>query len=58
MGDPDEKYKRAQKFRNPIAKEINENRGAFGIKIAAPKKKYKRVKITTSNYEDFNEEDR
>lgn len=51
MSSPDDKSKRQQKMkykrmRDPVAKVMNENRGAFALKIINPKKtKYKRVKL-------------
>lgn len=46
MSDPETRERRARKFRNPVAKEMNENRGAFAIRTINPKKtEYKRQKL-------------
>lgn len=51
MSDPETRDRRSKKFRketkrNPVAKVLNENKGAFAIKILNPKKStYKREKL-------------
>jgi hypothetical protein len=46
MSDPETRERRAKKLRNPVAKIIYENKGAFALKTINPKKtEYKRQKL-------------
>jgi ribosomal protein L14E/L6E/L27E len=59
LSDPDTRDRRAKKFkhRNPVAKIMNENKGAFAIKIPNPKKStYKREKLRARDIEIGEEE--
>ena len=54
MSDEETRTKRSKKFRNPVAKKLNENRGAFTIKVFEPQKdKKKEKKVNFKNYEEF-----
>lgn len=56
MSDPETRERRGKKFRNPVAKELYENKGAFAIRVLNPKKtEYKRKKMRIN--EDYDEED-
>lgn len=46
MSDPETRVKRERKLRNPVAKVMLENKGAFALRVIDPKKEqYKRVKL-------------
>ncbi len=50
MSDLDTRINRERKIRNPVAKVLLENKGAFAIKEINPKKeKYKRIKLRINN---------
>lgn len=59
--DPETREKRArsiQKKKNPLAREVLDRKGPFGIRVIDPRKgEYKRVKLNPKNYEDFENED-
>jgi hypothetical protein len=58
MSDEYTRIQRAQKFRNPVARELHENKGAFALKVISPKKQqYKREKINPRNIELIIEEE-
>lgn len=58
MSDEETRLKRSKKFRNPVAKYLNEHRGAFASKVYDVKlDKQKQKKINTKNYEEFNEDE-
>jgi len=57
MSDPETRARREQKLRNPVAKVLFDNKGAFSPKVVEVKNKYKRRKINVRNYESAFEED-
>lgn len=58
MSDPDTRDRRERKMkRNPVARVMNENRGAFAIKTINPKKtEYKRINLNVKDIDDEEED--